>query len=132
MDTLKSKGIELKALQIAKDVLPMGEDVVAMGFPLGQDALKISKGNFAGNEEVDGNICIQSTAPISPGSSGGPLLNADGTAVVGVNFAKATEGENVNYVIPAWRVKQLVSKHLDDQSKAPADGKWQRVQVRVP
>jgi len=113
-ETMKSKGIELKALHIANDVLPMGEDVVAMGFPLGQDALKISKGNFAGNEEVDGNICIQSTAPISPGNSGGPLMNAEGTEVVGVNFAKATHGENINYVIPVWRVRQMVNQHLHD------------------
>merc|ERR1719482_1278361 len=97
---MKSKGIELKALKIASDVLPMGEDVVAMGFPLGQDALKISKGNVAGNEEVDGNICIQSTAPISPGSSGGPLLDGSGEKVVGVNFAKAPEGGE-------WKRKQV-------------------------
>jgi S1-C subfamily serine protease len=131
-DTMKSKGIELKALKIASDVPSMGEDVVAMGFPLGQDALKISKGNFAGNEEVDGNICLQSTAPISPGSSGGPLLDGTGEEVVGVNFAKATEGENINYVIPAWRVTQLIQNHLHEQPKVPEDGKWKRLQVQVP
>lgn len=131
-DTMKSKGINLKALEIASEVLPMGEDVVAMGFPLGQDALKISKGNFAGNEEVDGNICIQSTAPISPGSSGGPLLDGSGEKVVGVNFAKATEGENINYVIPAWRVTQMIQNHLHEQPKIPEGGEWKRKQVQVP
>jgi len=131
-DAMKSKSIELKALGIASEVLPMGEDVVAMGFPLGQDALKISKGNFAGNEEVDGNICIQSTAPISPGSSGGPLLDGKGEKVVGVNFAKATQGENINYVIPAWRVTQMIQNHLHEQPKVPEDGKWKRQQVQVP
>jgi serine protease Do len=130
-DTMKKKGIELKALKLAENVLPMGEDVVAMGFPLGQDALKISKGNFAGNEEVDGNICIQSTAPISPGSSGGPLLDSAGEKVVGVNFAKATQGENINYVIPAWRVTQLIKQHLHIQPK-PEDGEWKRLAVQVP
>merc|ERR1719446_504243 len=112
---MKERNINIQSLALSTGVLKMGEDVVALGFPLGQDALKISKGNFAGNEEVDGNICIQSTAPISPGSSGGPLLNQDGTEVVGVNFAKANEGENINYVIPAWRVQQVVNKHLEDQ-----------------
>lgn len=131
-DTMKAKGIELKALQLASEKRPMGEDVVAMGFPLGQDALKISKGNVAGNEEVDGNICIQSTAPISPGSSGGPLLDAKGEKVVGVNFAKATEGENINYVIPAWRVSQMIQNHLHEQPKMPEDGQWIRKQVQVP
>mmetsp|Transcript_64 Transcript_64/g.166 ORF Transcript_64/g.166 Transcript_64/m.166 type:complete len:584 (-) Transcript_64:51-1802(-) len=128
---MQSSNITLEKLAIADRVASMGEDVMALGFPLGQDALKISKGNIAGNEDVDGNICIQSTAPISPGSSGGPLLNSDGSEVVGVNFAKATEGENINYVIPAWRVSQLLRKHLNDQPAQNASS-FQRMLVQVP
>jgi len=60
------------------------------------------------------------------------LLNDNGSEVVGVNFAKATEGENINYVIPAWRVKQLIRRHLSDQPTVPADGVWRRMQVHVP
>jgi S1-C subfamily serine protease len=131
-EALEKRKIGLKALELAQKVPKMGDNVVAMGFPLGQDSLKISKGNIAGNEEVNGNICIQSTAPISPGNSGGPLLNADGTEVVGVNFAKATQGENINYVIPVWRVQQMVRKHLKDQPDMPEDGKWKRLHVQVP
>lgn len=129
---LDGVNLEIEPLKLAEGSTAMGQDVIALGFPLGQDALKISKGNIAGNEEVDGNICIQSTAPISPGNSGGPLLNADGTAVVGVNFAKATKGENINYVIPAWRVKQMIAKHVHDQPDIPKNGSWQRVKVQVP
>merc|ERR1719473_2342759 len=103
--------MKLEKLALSDRVTNMGEEVVALGFPLGQSNLKISNGVIAGNEEVDENICIQSTAPISPGSSGGPLLNEEGTEVLGVNFAKATTGENINYVIPAWRVKQMVALH---------------------
>jgi len=124
--------ITLEALKMSETLAPMGADVVALGFPLGQDALKISKGNIAGNEEVNDNICIQSTAPISPGNSGGPLMNADGSEVVGVNFAKATRGENINYVIPVWRVRQMVNQHLHAQPEVPKDGKWKRLQVQVP
>merc|ERR1719446_1254314 len=129
---MKERNINIQSLALSTGVLKMGEDVVALGFPLGQDALKISKGNIAGNEEVDGNICIQSTAPISPGNSGGPLLDDAAKEVVGVNFAKATDGENINYVIPAWRVTQLVRKHLKDQPAQPADLKFKRIHVRVP
>lgn len=127
---LAAVDLKLEALELQQRTVYMGQDVVALGFPLGQDALKISKGNVAGNEEVDGNICIQSTAPISPGSSGGPLLNADGSAVVGVNFAKAAKGENINYVIPAWRVRQLIARHHHDQP-ASQNSSWQRVKVQV-
>lgn len=133
LQALASRNITLEPLRLASGAVAMGEDVVALGFPLGQDALKISKGNIAGNEDVNGNICIQSTAPISPGNSGGPLLDARAEQVVGVNFAKAAEGENINYVIPAWRVKQLVAKHLREQPTSPPEGqRWRRVQVQVP
>lgn len=139
-EAMDSRNISLSPLRLSDRVAAMGEDVVALGFPLGQDALKISKGNIAGNEEVDGNICIQSTAPISPGNSGGPLLDGAAREVVGVNFAKATEGENINYVIPAWRVSQLVRKHLKDQAPqrggpghlTPKVPTFQRLPVKVP
>eukprot|EP00927_Polykrikos_kofoidii_P032258 TRINITY_DN2753_c0_g2_i1.p1 TRINITY_DN2753_c0_g2~~TRINITY_DN2753_c0_g2_i1.p1 ORF type:complete len:610 (+),score=89.98 TRINITY_DN2753_c0_g2_i1:97-1926(+) len=132
MTVLRTQNLSLEALNLTTRVPGMGEDVVALGFPLGQESLKISKGNIAGNEEVNGNICIQSTAPISPGSSGGPLLSADGKEVVGVNFAKATMGENINYVIPAWRVRQLFEKHRKDQPGTPQNGDWRRISVHVP
>ncbi|CAE7873751.1 Gyc88E [Symbiodinium necroappetens] len=106
----------------------MGQDVVALGFPLGQNSLKISKGNVAGNEFVNSNLCIQSTAPISPGNSGGPLLDDAGSEVLGVNFAGATRGENINYVIPAFRVQALVNLHLKEQLGAP----WRRLGFRTP
>jgi len=128
---LAARKIALEKMELSQTLAPMGADVVALGFPLGQDSLKISKGNIAGNEEVYDNICIQSTAPISPGNSGGPLMNADGSKVVGVNFAKATRGENINYVIPVWRVQQMVTKHLKEQPVKPKDG-WKRIQVKVP
>ena len=75
--------MDLKPLPISDTVPTMGLPVVALGFPLGMNSLKISSGVVAGNEEVEGLICIQSTAPISPGSSGGPLLLDDGSEVVG-------------------------------------------------
>ena len=81
MDELAAKDMRLRPLELSSGAATMGHPVVALGFPLGMDSLKISAGVVAGNEEVQGNVCIQSTAPISPGSSGGPLLNEDGTKV---------------------------------------------------
>eukprot|EP00931_Biecheleriopsis_adriatica_P090579 TRINITY_DN64540_c0_g1_i1.p1 TRINITY_DN64540_c0_g1~~TRINITY_DN64540_c0_g1_i1.p1 ORF type:complete len:675 (-),score=144.43 TRINITY_DN64540_c0_g1_i1:43-2016(-) len=132
-EALKAAGIEPSMLALSNDVAEMGQDVIALGFPLGQNSLKVSKGNVAGNEIVNSNICIQSTAPISPGNSGGPLMDKDGFSVVGVNFAKSTSGENVNYVIPAWRVSLLVKKHLKDQPKKPAGNMpWARLGFETP
>eukprot|EP00913_Durusdinium_trenchii_P022657 g21280.t1 len=73
---------------------------------------------------VSSNLCIQSTAPISPGNSGGPLLDNAGKEVLGVNFA----GENINYVIPAFRVQALVNLHLKEQTSPP----WSRGGFTTP
>jgi len=60
------------------------------------------------------------------------LLTADGSKVVGVNFAKSADSsaENINYVIPGWRVKSMVSTfkaRLADSGGVPM-----RRPVRVP
>ena len=133
MDELAAKDMRLRPLELSSGAATMGHPVVALGFPLGMDSLKISAGVVAGNEEVQGNVCIQSTAPISPGSSGGPLLNEDGTKVVGVNFAKSADSsaENINYVIPAWRVKSLLSTYKARVTES-AGGDPTRYMIRVP
>lgn len=105
-------------IQVSDEPLHMGADVAAIGFPLGSATLKMSRGIISGTELVSlvGNsVCYSSTAPISPGSSGGPLFkyNADGTLTfVGVNFAAAaSEGaQNLNYVVPAVHVLQALEE----------------------
>ncbi|CAJ1399162.1 unnamed protein product [Effrenium voratum] len=42
--TLAKAGISVQALALSSKVAEMGQDVVALGFPLGQNSLKISKG----------------------------------------------------------------------------------------
>eukprot|EP00746_Dinoflagellata_sp_MGD_P017443 gnl/MRDRNA2_/MRDRNA2_140034_c0_seq1.p1 gnl/MRDRNA2_/MRDRNA2_140034_c0~~gnl/MRDRNA2_/MRDRNA2_140034_c0_seq1.p1 ORF type:complete len:577 (-),score=108.07 gnl/MRDRNA2_/MRDRNA2_140034_c0_seq1:21-1595(-) len=128
---LQQKNVELIPLPLETRVPFMGSHVVSVGFPLGQTSLKIAEGNVAGNEVVFGYISLQSTAPISPGSSGGPLLNANGTSVVGINFASATDGENVNFVVPSWRVQQMIDLHQEEQGNKPAR-ELQRRQVHIP
>merc|ERR1719321_1199116 len=132
IEELTAAGMALQALPIAETVPTMGLPVVALGFPLGMNSLKISSGVVAGNEEVEGLICIQSTAPISPGSSGGPLLLDDGSEVVGINFAKSSslDAENVNYVIPGWRVKAFVNSYK--RAADSPDYIRMRKQVRIP
>jgi hypothetical protein len=50
---------------------------------------------------------LQTTAPISHGSSGGPLLNMRGR-VIGITSMFITEGENLNFAIPVNAVKELL------------------------
>lgn len=77
------------------DLVRRSDDVLALGYPLGQQALKSTTGVISGREQ---NL-IQMSAPINPGSSGGPLLNTRGE-VVGINNSGIVEAQNVGYAIP--------------------------------
>ena len=55
-----------------------------------------------------GGKFLQTTAPISPGSSGGPLFNMRGE-VVGINTLYLEGGENLNFAIPVNDAKLLLS-----------------------
>lgn len=79
----------------------IGEDVVVMGSPQGFKGT-VSKGIISASR---GDL-IQITAPISPGSSGGPVLNAYGE-VIGIVKALYAEGlsQNINFAIPINFIK---------------------------
>ena len=51
---------------------------------------------------------IQTTTPISPGNSGGPLINASGE-VVGVKFLSRIDAQNLNFAIAANEVSEVLS-----------------------
>lgn len=79
------------------DALPrQGEAVMALGSPKGLDRT-VSNGIVSAFRGKD-NKFVQFTAPISPGSSGGALLNARGE-VVGMPTMQAAEGQNLNFAI---------------------------------
>jgi len=77
------------------DLIRRSDEVMALGYPLGQQSLKSTTGVISGRE---GNL-IQMSAPINPGNSGGPLLNGNGE-VVGINTAAVVQAQNVGYIIP--------------------------------
>ena len=80
-----------------------GATVYALGSPLGLSA-SISDGIVSNPARVfDGQTYIQITAPISPGSSGGALVNKYGD-VVGITSAGFEEGQNLNLAIPIARI----------------------------
>lgn len=86
------------------DLVRRSDDVLALGYPLGQQACKSTTGVISGHE----HHLIQMSAPINPGSSGGPLLNIKGE-VVGVNSSGITEAQNVGYAIPINTLKTILN-----------------------
>ncbi len=95
------------------DALTQGQQVFAIGSPLGLER-SVSQGIVSVKaRETRGTWCIQSTTQINPGNSGGPLFNARGE-VVGVNNMKmAGVGvEGLGFSIPA-NVLKLFLKNRD-------------------
>lgn len=106
------------ALRISSAVAEDGQDIVAAGFPglAGKPSWQITKGSVSNaNLRVDKKMkgeYIQHTAPIDPGSSGGPLLYKQGDTyqIVGINTLKAFWRDNVGLAIPADAISRFITK----------------------
>jgi S1-C subfamily serine protease len=83
--------------------LEVGEAVYTMGSPNGLE-LSLADGLLSGRREEDGRFYVQTTAPISPGSSGGGLFDAHGN-LVGVTtmilVGRKHMNQALNFAIPA-------------------------------
>ena len=85
----------------------IGDEIYAIGNPQGLEGT-FSKGIVSSFRKVDKSIILQITAPISPGSSGGPILDTEGK-VIGVSFATFNSGQNLNFAIPVLYLRSLLS-----------------------
>ena len=87
---------------------PIGESIYALGNPEGLVGT-ISPGIVSANLRASQKKArIQITAPISHGSSGGPIVN-EGGRVVGVAVGSISEGQNLNFAIPVSLIQALLS-----------------------
>jgi tetratricopeptide (TPR) repeat protein len=83
-----------------------GESVVVIGNPFGLEG-SVTNGIVSAVRDIPGfGRIIQITAPISPGSSGSPVVNMQGQ-VIGVATLQITGGQSVNFAIPSERIAQL-------------------------
>lgn len=109
---LKVSGKNLPFLKLAdSDKLQIGEHVVAIGSPLGLENT-VSDGIVSAVRQVQkSRSWIQTTAPVSHGNSGGPLLRTSDGAVVGVIDWQVNPsfGQNLNFAIPINAAKALIS-----------------------
>lgn len=105
---LKIRGRGFAAIPLATREPELGEEVVAVGSPFGLEAT-VSTGIVSAIRSDDaGEKYIQTTAPLSSGSSGGALLSLD-QEVVGVTTLQVREGQNLNFAIPASDVRDLLA-----------------------
>ena len=103
-----SKKLDLAILETATPGKPLplykeqnqfiGDRVVAIGNPKGLEGT-VSEGIISSLRPNGSFKILQVTAPISPGSSGGPLFDMEGR-VIGVTTAAFAGGQNLNFAIP--------------------------------
>ena len=89
------------------DAVKIGETVYVAGNPKGLEGT-FSDGIISGLHGGHAKGRIQMTAPISPGSSGGPVLNRKGE-VIGVSYMIVEGGQNLNFAIPSLYLKSLLA-----------------------
>ncbi len=87
------------------DKTELAEDVLAIGNPM-ELQNTVSDGIISGMRTFWGVDYIQTTASISPGSSGGPLFNMNGH-VIGITSSSITGAQNINFAMPINYVKKM-------------------------
>lgn len=87
-----------------------GQKVVAIGSPLGLFN-SVSDGIISGFRTMQDTNMIQFTAPTSPGSSGGALLNMQGE-IIGICTAGMHEGQNINLAVDCQTILPFISGFL--------------------
>jgi S1-C subfamily serine protease len=132
----------MTSLPVANELPKQLETVVAVGAPKGL-SFSVSQGNVSairtGREiaetstkmnpgENDGPVMVtlafgpdavwvQTTAAISPGNSGGPLVNMRGE-VVGINTWSRTDGQNLNFATSCVNIQKVLRKHANAEPQS--------------
>ena len=128
------------------DAVAVGEEVIAMGFPLGGNDILLGSPSVtsgivsAKRVSKSGVKLLQSDAAVNPGSSGGPLFDRDGR-VVGVNTGKLFESsdgrpvEGIGLAVAINEVRDrldLLARGGDDTAPSPAQGTTDHTSTPVP
>ena len=110
LETLEYKSKLYLNIDISNNIL-LQDSVIVIGFPLGSDKQKITKGIVSGMERG----LIQIDSAINSGNSGGPLINSN-NKVIGIITSKIENASNIGYCIPISYIKIFVRKNkpLDD------------------
>jgi S1-C subfamily serine protease len=94
---------KINYLKISAVLPEPGDRVIVIGSPLGLEQT-VTDGVVSAIRTISGiGEILQISAPISPGSSGGPVVNLRGE-VIGVATFQFMAGQNLNFAIPGYRV----------------------------
>ncbi|MBC6414894.1 MAG: trypsin-like peptidase domain-containing protein [Bdellovibrionales bacterium] len=93
----------------------LGDEIFVISSPQGLVGT-LSKGLISSKREEEKKKILQTTAPISEGSSGSPVLSKD-LKVIGINRALMKNGQNINFAIPVSYLKTLIQSNQDNLSR---------------
>lgn len=108
--TTKPNNLPHVTIGSSKDAV-VGERILAIGSPQGLENT-VSDGIISAIREDESIRYLQITAPISHGSSGGPVLAPDGK-MIGVATAQFEEGQNLNFAVAAEYLQPLLDEHYE-------------------
>lgn len=107
----------------------VGEEVIAIGNPRGLERT-VSPGIVSGlRKDQHERMRYQITAPISPGSSGGPILDANGE-VIGLATFFIMAGQNLNFAVPSLYVEQLLEGGGSDSGRTLQTRQRKQIEVK--
>ena len=117
---LRVEGLNGKPVSVRiSSTLAIGERVYAIGAPEGLE-LTLSEGLISGLREIDGTRVVQTSAAISPGSSGGGLFDSQGR-LIGITTFYAKEGQNLNFALPAELIASLGDHPVSEEAIHPKE-----------
>jgi S1-C subfamily serine protease len=106
---VRVSGLRAQPLALAEPTqAAVGDEVFAVGSPGGLEGT-FSPGIVSGLRAWKSRTLLQITAPISPGSSGGPVLNRRGE-VVGVAVGTLSQGQNLNFAVSVGDLRTLLER----------------------
>lgn len=119
-DTLDAAPVRMRSVTS----LGIGEAVFAVGNPLGL-GVSVSDGLVSALPEQGGERGVVTTAPLSPGSSGGGLFDAEGK-LVGITTAIITFGQSINLALPTDWIEELKTRGLPPEPlpALPPEPRW--------
>jgi hypothetical protein len=129
---LKISGLNKPSIKLSTSDVSIGQKVFVIGSPIGLSAT-ITDGIISGMRNFEGYKLIQMSAPISPGSSGGPVLNSRGE-LIGISVLQYKEGQNLNFAIPMNNLKILMDLKKDTPtslSKLSESNYYSNVRLRI-
>ena len=108
----------------------IGEEVIAIGTPLGFLQNTVSRGIVSGLRDVGGATLVQTDAAINPGNSGGPLLNRSG-AVIGIIKSGYVGSDGLAFAVAIDHARAVLAGRGDPSGAPTGSTEYQALSPAV-